>query len=268
MASLLSDLDTFSTRFDQDQRVLEERARLLEEARAKAEEEAGKPATEAAVARKARSALIGQLQERAKARTQPGANQPAQEAVMALSAKLRQAVDYLADFVREFNAAAPEFNGKLSMPYAGNLPQVTLGEGFVDFRTTKLQDKEIVENVTLTYRMSADQKPKVTVNKDEARMLKMHLDRAQIKYTEREVKQFFQKVASVELTIDCMVPARVTLRADYKTQVVDLLCHNVAMIGASRFRFAADKFGEDILEEFGKRILGLPNRLSELKLPD
>jgi len=268
MASLLSDLDTFSTRFDQDQRVLEERARLLEEARAKAEEEAGKPATEAAVARKARSALIGQLQERAKARTQPGANQPAQEAVMALSAKLRQAVDYLADFVREFNAAAPEFNGKLSMPYAGNLPQVTLGEGFVDFRTTKLQDKEIVENVTLTYRMSADQKPKVTVNKDEARMLKMHLDRAQIKYTEREVKQFFQKVAGVELTIDCMVPARVTLRADYKTQVVDLLCHNVAMIGASRFRFAADKFGEDILEEFGKRILGLPNRLSELKLPD
>ncbi len=268
LKSLLSDLDTFSTRIDQDQRMLEERARILAEAREKAEAEANQPSPDTTMARKARSALISQLQEQAKARTQQGADKPALEAVMALSAKLRQALDYLTDFVREFNAAAPAFSGKLSMPYAGNLPQVTLGDGFVDYRTTKFQDKEILDNVTLSYAMTSDQKPTVTVNKEEARILKLQLDRAQIKFLEREVKQFFQKVPGVELTIECKVPARVTLRVDHKTQIVDILCQNVAMIGASRFRFPADKFDEDVLDEFGKRMLGLPNRLSELKLPD
>ena len=43
---------------------------------------------------------------------------------------------------------------------------------------------------------------------------------------------------------------------------------NVAGIGASRFRIAADRFDEGAVEEFGKYLLGLPNRFAELKLPD
>ena len=267
MSQLLSDLDIFSTRFEQSQRQLEEQARLLAEARAKAEEEAGKPAQQDPQSSpKARSALIGQLKEQAKARVQAPAG-PNMEAVLALSGRLRQAFDYLVEFVREFNAAAPAFGGKLALPYAGNFPQVTLGNGFADFRLKKVNDKEVIDYVELTYHMTSDQKPKVTVNKEDAKVLKLQLDRAQIKYTEREVKQFFQKVPGVEFTIECTIYSRVRLRADYNAQAVEFLCQNIGTIGMALYRLSGDRLNDDALEEFGKRILGLENRFTELRLP-
>jgi len=267
MSKLLSDLDIFSTRFEADQRQLEERAKLLAEARAKAEEEANKPAQDSKAAPRARSALIGQLQEQAKAKVQAQAG-PSAESVMALNAKMRQAFDYLVEFVREFNAAAPVFSGKLAMPYAGNFPQVTLGKGFTDYRLKKVNDKEVMDYAEVSFQMTSEQKPKVTVNKEEAKVLKLQLDRAMIKYAEREVKQFFQKVPGVELTIECTIYSRARLRADYATQAVEFLFQNIGNIGMARYRVLGDKISDDALEELGKRMLGLENKFTELRLPD
>ena len=265
MAKLLADLDIFSTRFDQDQQKLAEQARLIAEARAREEQETGKAAQDPKSSPRARSALIGRLQEQAKTRVQTQSG-PSLETVLALSGKLRQAFDYLVDFVREFNAAAPAFGGKLAMPFAGNFPQVALGNGFVDYRLKKVNDKEVIDYIDLSYHMTSEQKPKVTINKEEAKALKLQLDRAQIKYTEREVKQFFQKVPGVELTIECTIFSRARLRPDYHAQAVDFLCQNVGTIGMASYRLPADRLNDDALEEFGKRILGLENRFAQLRL--
>ncbi|MBI2509519.1 MAG: serine/threonine protein kinase, partial [Betaproteobacteria bacterium] len=186
MAKLLSDLDTFSLNLEQEERRLAEEARVRAEEKAKAEGEAGKPLQDSAAAPRAKSALIGLLQEQAKAKARQHPARPSLETVLALSAKLRQAFDYLAEFVREFNAATPAFAGKLTLPYAGDLPEATLGGGFVDYRTTGILDKEVIDYIALTYRMSSEERARVTLNKDEARLLKTQLERAEIKFEERE----------------------------------------------------------------------------------
>ena len=98
-------------------------------------------------------------------------------------------------------------------------------------------------------------------------MLTQQLERAEIKFESREVEHAFHKVPKVALTIDCSMVARARLTADYNSMAVDILCQNVGGVGAANVRIAAGNFGEDALEEFGKRILGLPNKLAELKLP-
>jgi len=268
MEKLMADLDTFSTNFDEESRKLEETAKIIWAEREKAEQEAKAPPketpkeTETSASRK--SALIGMLQDQAKAKTQQG---PSMEAALALSEKLRQAHVYLTDFVREFNAATPTFAGKLTLPFLGNLPAMTLGGGSVDYRTAKMNDKEVIDHLSLTYVMSSSEKPRVTLNREEARMLKSQLDRNEIKCEEKEVTQLFQKVPRVTITVESKMTARVRIRADYDAQVVEFLCQNVGAVGAAKFRIPAAKFDEDAVEEFGKLLIGLPNKFAELKLP-
>ena len=269
MAKLLEDLETFSHNYDLESTRLAQAAqeRAEAEARAKAEEEARRQQETTSGTPRPRSALIGLLQEQAKAKSQQRTNRPSLESILALSAKMQQAFAYLVEFVSEFNAATPEYAGKLTLLYVGDLPNPTLSRGFVDYRSTKMEDRQVIDYISLTYRMGTDDKRRVTLNREEARMLTQQLERAEIKFESREVEHAFHKVPKVALTIDCSMVARARLSADYNAMEVDILCQNVGGVGAAKVRIAADKFGEDALEEFGKRILGLPNKLAEIKLP-
>ncbi len=116
--------------------------------------------------------------------------------------------------------------------------------------------------------MSSEERARVTLNKDEARLLKAQLERAEIKFEEREVGHVFHRVPRVALSIECSMIARARLRADYDALVVEILCQNVGAIGAVKYRLGVAELNNDAVEEFGKRLLGLPNRFTELKLPD
>jgi serine/threonine protein kinase len=270
MAKLLEDLDAFSQNYDLESSRLATAAqeRADAEARAKAEEEAARQRSpDTTMAPKSKNALIGLLQEQARAKAQQKPGRPSLESVMALNAKMKQAFAYLVEFVSEFNAATPAFGGKLTLLYVGNLPEPTLSRGFVDYRSTKVDDRQVIEYVSLTYRMGSDEKKRLTLNKEEARMLAQQLERAEIKFEQREVEHALHKVPRVALTIDCSMVARARLTADYNALAVDILCQNVGAVGAAKIRIAADQFGEDALEELGKRILGLPDKLAGTKQP-
>jgi serine/threonine-protein kinase len=264
MSQLLSDLETFSFNFEEEQRKLAEKAAAMMEERARAEAEAAQPQDATSSRPKARSALVGLLQGQAKGKARAQPARPTLETVLALDAKLRQAFDILSEFVSEFNDAGPAFAGKLKLPYAGELPELTMGDGFVDFRTVKFMDKPVIDHIALTYRMSSDEKLRVTLNKDEARMLKLQLERTEMKFEEQDVVHFLHRVPRTALSIECTVIARARLRADYDGQAVEFLCQNIGAIGAARYRVAAARVDEDAIEEFGKRLLGLPNRFAEL----
>ena len=266
MAKLLEDLDVFSQNYDLESSRLAAAAQAQAEARARAEEESRQQQDQTTMSPRPKSALIGLLQEQAKAKSQQKPARPSLESIMALNAKMKQAFAYLVEFVSEFNAATPAYAGKLTLLYAGNLPDPTLNRGFVDYRSTKIDDRQVIEYIALTYRMGSDDKMRVTLNKEEARLLATQLERAEIKFEQREVEHAAHKVPRVAFTIDCSMVARARLAPDYNALAVDLLCQNVGGVGATRFRIAADRFGEEALEEFGKRILGLPNKLSEIKV--
>ncbi|HXF65874.1 MAG TPA: serine/threonine-protein kinase [Burkholderiales bacterium] len=271
MAKLLADLDAFTAKLEEEERRYAEqqaRARAEAEARAKAEEEALRRVQEATSASRPRSALIGLLQEQAQAKAQRRAGQPALEQVLDLDAKMGRAFEYLAEFVRELNAASPAFAGSLTLVFVGTLPPMTLGAGFVDYRSKHFQDRQVVDYIQLFYRMSSEQRARVMLNPDEARILKAQLDRSEIKYEERAVALARHKVPHVALSIECSMPARATLQADYGALAVEFRCRNVGAIGQFKFRIGAGEFNMDAVEEFGKYLLGFPSRYAALRQPD
>jgi len=271
MAKLLEDLEAFSHNYEKE----EERKRAEAAARAQAAAEAAAAAKakaealrreqEEAAASRAKSALIGMLHQQAQAKVLQRPGQPSPESVRTLNSKLRKAFNYLVEFVRLLNEASPAFNGKLKLIFAGELPAGTLGNGLVNYRTKKVEDSEVIDYITLNYRMNSPQKASITLNMGEARALKALLERSRIKYDEREEKSSSGKVPRVAMTIECNIPASAILRADYGALAVQFECFNVGQIGLANYRIGADELDDEIIEEFGKFMLGIPGRFAEMK---
>lgn len=269
MAKLLEDLEAFSHNFEKEEArnraEAAARAQAAAEAAAKAGVEASRREQDAAVAPKAKSALIGILHQQAQAKVLQRPGQPSPESVRTLNSKLRKAFNYLVEFVRLLNEASPAFAGRLNLIYVGSLPAGTLGNGLVDYRTKKVEDSEVIDYITLSYRMNSEQKARITLNKAEARALKVQLERSRLKYDEREEKNDYGKVPLVAIAIECNIPANATLRADYGALAVQFECFNIGLIGAANYRLGADELDDEIVEEFGKFILGFPSRFAELR---
>lgn len=270
MAQLLEDIEAFSRKLDEQGATPVASSPQPSPAtgvpQPKAQPQAAAPAASQAAKEKSttRSGLLDMLREQAQAK-QRVTTGPTIESIVAFSVKLRQAAQYFAEFVAEFNRATPTFAGNLKMLYLKELPALTLGRGFVDYRTKVHHDKEVIDYITLTYRMSTEQPLQAELPRDEARLLKAQLDRAQLKYEEREIKSASGRVPRAALTILCSIPASATLTADYDALTAKFECRNVGMLGPAKYRVNFADFDDAVIEEFGKLLLGFPNTFSSFR---
>ncbi len=271
MAKLLEDLDVFSRNYEKEaeRQRAETAAKAQAEAEvgaaAKAQEEAARRQRDGAAETKAKSQLIGILHQQAQAKVQQRSGAPTPESVRLFDSKLRKAFSYLVEFINLLNDAAPEFNGKLKLIYAGELPAGTLGNGLVNYRSKKVEDAEVIDYITLNYRVNSPQKARFTLNLGEARALKVLLERSRIKYHEREEGDVYGKVPRSVMTIECTIPANAVLRADFGTLTVQFECFNIGQIGLATYRIGFDELDDETMEEFGKFMLGIPSRFADMK---
>jgi hypothetical protein len=269
MTKLLADIETFSKEFEDAGARTREESSVREQAESAAKADARVPEeSQSAPAAKSKSGILAMLREQAeaKARQRPQALQTSIEQVQALSARMRDAFKYLVEFVSQFNEAAPPFAGKLTLIYVKELPPVVLGNGYVDYRTKIVDEKQVVDHITIAYRMNAEEKARASINKDEARLLKAQLDRAGLKFDAREIGTAGDKVPRLAFLIELKIASNAMLRADYRTLSVEIECRNVGALGPEKYRIPADAFNEDAIEEFGKLLLGFPHLMSKFSV--
>ena len=277
VSQLLQDVEAFSRNLDAEQA----RQRAEYEAREKAAAEAARAAAEARAAAAsqtraqaatpaAKSGLIGMLrgQRQQKVESIQQSDEQSLESAWILDAKLRQVFSFLLELVREFNAVTPVYSGRLNLIFVGALPALTLKDGFCDYRTRKFDRKDVIDHVSLAYQMSADVEHRASLNRDDARLLRAHLERARIAFTECEQRDAQTGMPRVGFSIPCTVQASATVRADYDAGSALFQCQNVGLLGLARYRLAAAEINDDSIEEFGKLILGLPNRFAGFRRLD
>jgi serine/threonine protein kinase len=179
-----------------------------------------------------------------------------------LSLQMRKAFHYFEGLVRQVVHASPPLAASLDLIYLGSLPAANLSNGSVECTIKKLDQAEVVDTVTLAYRMSADSKARIALSRDEAAVLKSRLAEAKMKFDSREVTGG----AGEALLIDVDIAARATLRGDYARKTVEIACENVGVLGAATYSLPAAEFDEAVWE-FGQLMFGLPSRFAGLRLP-
>jgi predicted Ser/Thr protein kinase len=183
-----------------------------------------------------------------------------------LSMQLRKAFLYLEALVRQVMAPDKPFAVKLDMIYLGSLPGARLLDGRVECRMKPLGAGEVVDGVTLSYRMASPRRARIALNRDEARVLRRELERAGLGFDSREITDEAGAVRFEAFLIDVDLPASAELRGDYEQQRVEIACQNVGVLGPARYRLSAVEFDQAIWE-FGQLLLGLPSRFAGLRLP-
>lgn len=144
---------------------------------------------------------------------------------------------------------------------------MTLGDGLVERHMKKIDDQDKLDKVALAYRMSSTQKARISLNKNEAPILQAQLERAQLRFDHREVKNDAGAPQFEAFLIECNIAASATLRGDYATLAVEIQCQNVGVLGPTKYRLSIAEFDYDTVSEFGKLLLGFPSRFAGLRLP-
>ncbi|MFN2643968.1 MAG: serine/threonine-protein kinase [Burkholderiales bacterium] len=188
------------------------------------------------------------------------------EAAVELNLQLRKAFHYFEELVRQVIRAEPPFAVKLDLIYLGALPAARLSDGKVECMTRQLADNEVVDRLTFTYRMSSPRKARIVLRPEEAQALKRELERAELKFDSREVRDEAGKVRFVAFLIDAEIAAEACLRGDYEANAVEITCQNVGVLGPAKYRLSADAF-DAVIWEFGQLLLGRPSRFAGLRLP-
>jgi len=182
-----------------------------------------------------------------------------------LSLQLRKGFHYLEELVRQVIHASQPFAVKLDLIYLGALPSAELADGAVACTMKKLGGAEVVDTVTLTYRMCSSSKARIALDRSEAATLKTQLERAGLKFDSRELTDAAGAVREA-LLIEVDIAARATLRADYARNTIQIACENVGVLGPANYSIAAAEFDEAIWE-FAQLMFGLPSRFAGLRLP-
>jgi serine/threonine protein kinase len=188
------------------------------------------------------------------------------QAANELSARLRKGFHYLNELVRQVIQARPAFAVRLDLAYVGALPPAALGDGAVDCAMRRLADAEVVDRVTLTFRMRSHRRARIALDPGEARLLEAQLQRAGARYDSREVGDEAGHVQCKAFLIEVDFAARAVMRGDYVAQAVEIECLNVGVLGPAKYRLPGSEF-DDAIWEFGKLLLGFPSRFAGLRLP-
>jgi hypothetical protein len=182
-----------------------------------------------------------------------------------ISLQLRKAFHYLEELVTQVIHARPPFTLNLDLIHLGALPAVSLANGTVECTMKKLGGAEVVDAVTLAYRMVSGSKARIALPVEEAAVLKAHLEQAGMKFDSRELTATTGTVREA-LVIEVDISARAVLRGDYARKTVEIECRNVGVLGPARYSIPAEEFGEAVWE-FGQLLFGLPSRFAGLRLP-
>ncbi len=277
---LLSDLDKFVEDFDykqqaQAQAAEEARLRTEDQARRRREAEATsiavrareaerKPAAAAADPQDKRRAALELIQKRASSR--PDAEDPASariKAVDALDRALRDADRYLAEIVGQINSAHPATDEGYDFLYLGRVPSVSLSEGYVYSRSTRVDGHDVWEMIKLTYR-AAPRGPHVArLQGAEIERCLSYLKSLKIEHTAlAEQRNDFGHTTRAQITVTGALPCEVNLRGDYQNLSVAVELEGVRRIGKYKGQIPAAEL-EAAVDELVHYILGAGSKFEK-----
>ena len=271
--SLLAEFDSFSRTFEDRERAyikaeIEARRRKKKDlarwaeaqARLRAEYERERAVDDSRFAgapgAQRRSVAIDALKSQAASRASETKPAPRIEEIERVDRNLRASFRYLADFAREVNAANPVVGHRYRMIYVGELPELRLSDAFADFRMRKMGEREFHDYVSLSCRLRPANRPTVELSAHDLERFERELEVLQIESERKEHRNIFGRVSRVKFTLGA-IPCYLRIRADYESCEVTFELRNVGDLGRARCRFELDVFTEELIDEFGRYILGL-----------
>ena len=275
---LINDIDKFVAEYDRDeqerirqaqeeQRRKEEEMRRWGEEQAKKRDELERTQNLAAVSPDitvTRGRALDLVRKQASQSQRESPSLTRVKAIGELDGAMRSALQYLAELVKELNAAHPVAERPYEFIYLGKLPKVSLSEAFVDSRPRTLDGHSVTDHIFLRFRITPSQPARASLLGDDTQRCEEYLKLMKVRYTLRVMaKNDFGKVTRTEVTVTGSLPCEVHMRADYDANRVTIELTNVRHLGRRTYQLTPKAFA-DAIDDLARYLLGADDDFEKL----
>ena len=182
----------------------------------------------------------------------------------AIDQALKHLFFYLHELVQQLNIIKPEVPREYPLLETQTLKNLVWQEGFADYRTQSQSAGAMVELATFSYRLIGPgtlyiEREGAAVDRFRAQLFDYGLTFACKEF--KNARSYVER-ASFEIRNDISVSAR--WRADFASGSIILETRNLERLGSTQFKLQPHALDEALLEDFGRLLLGQPNRFREL----
>lgn len=212
------------------------------------------------------SSLLDQLRQRAEIRQREIHSELAERtsANEAIDQALKHLFFYLHELVQQLNIIKPEIPRDYPLIEQFELNQLSWQEGFADYRTQSQSAGALVELVTFSYHLSRNTTLHIERNGPSVDRFRAMLFDFGLPFTYKEFKNERSYVERAEFEIRSDVSVSARWRADFSKGVIALETRNFERLGSALYNVRPQSVDQALLDDFGRLILGQPNRFREL----
>jgi hypothetical protein len=178
-----------------------------------------------------------------------------------VDARMRQTFSYLNDLAKQLEIIKPPSAQAFELHGVGKFDQLALADFFADYRKKNFNDSEVFDIVTFQFKHHSPRN--LVLKKDMPHQIAQCEDalwRHNLKFQREDIRNEAGKMRWTEFTISCSVNADASVQGDYERALLIFKLKNFERFETVTVAFHAPTFGEPLLEDFARMIVGQPNR--------
>ncbi len=212
------------------------------------------------------SSLLGQLRQQAAVRQRELHAELTERSASnnALDEALKYLFFYLHDLVQQLNIVKPAIPRDYTAAGDAVFKGLVWQEGFADYRTQSQAAGAMVELVTLSYQLTSPLAFTIERDGPAVERLRTALFDYGLQFSCKEFKNERSYVERAEFQLAGQVAVSARWKADFENATLILESRNLERFGSVVHTIRPDAVDQDLLDEFGRLLLALPNRFREL----
>lgn len=279
-AALIADLDSFDVDGAERKAQAEEAARLADalpisalafpeivpEGTVRQKTDPAARAAEGLARAQAGGGLLGELRGQAEIRQRELHAEVTERSAanLAIDSALRYLFFYLHDLVQQLNIVKPAIPQQYRVANAFTLEDLVWEEGFTDYRTQSQSAGALLEQVSLTCQFVSPHHFDLVLDGAGADRFRNTIFDYGLQFDCKEYRNDRAYVERAEFSVRGQLAVNARWRADFGAGRLVLEMRNLERLGSTSIEIKAGNVDQGLLDDFGRLLLGQPNRFREL----
>lgn len=210
--------------------------------------------------------LLSQLRQQASIRQQELHSQENERnaANQVIYEALKSLFFYLHDLVQQLNIVKPSMPRRYPLIDDLDFSNLLWDEGFADYRTQAQSAGAVVELVNFSYQLQAPKVLSIERDGPYVERFRAQLFDYGLQFSCKEFRNDRRYVERAEFTIQSKISVSARWQADFVQGKVILETRNLERLGSISYQIRPELIDQTLLDEFGRMVLGQPNRFRDL----
>jgi hypothetical protein len=179
--------------------------------------------------------------------------------------KLTQVYRFLHELINQLNVVKLEVPRSYYIGGFGQVDDMRQADYAVATKNMTIDNRDFIKEIHLRFKCVTDKELKITKESEATvEQFRDYLWRNNLKFDCHESRNPRGYLEKGEFTLASSILVSFLVNADFDQAKIKIAARNFEMLGVNEFTYEVDEITEALLDEFGKSLIGKPNRFRTL----